>query len=59
MFKYSVANSLNFKTYLQGVSQKHQTVIVALELPHFIVFTTIQSVHIEGYSLPGSGNSPP
>ncbi len=39
---------LNIETYLQAVSQKHQS-----------QFTVIHSVHIVGYSLPGSGNSPP
>ncbi len=33
-------------------------VLAILELPHFIVFTAIRGVHIVGYSLPGSGNSP-
>ncbi len=42
-----------------AVSQKHQTVLATLEFLHFIVFTAIHSVHIVGYSLPGSGNSPP
>ncbi len=36
MFESSVANSLNKKTYLQVVSQKRQTVLDKLELPHFI-----------------------
>ncbi len=35
VFESSVANSLNMKTYLQAVSQKHQTVLAKLELPHF------------------------
>ncbi len=35
-FESSMANSLNMKTYLQAVSQKRQTVLVKLELPHFI-----------------------
>ncbi len=35
-FESSVANSLNMKTYLQAVSQKCQTVLAKLELPHFI-----------------------
>ncbi len=52
-FKYRNAG------YLQAVSQKHQTVLATLELPHFIVFTAIHTVHIVGYSLPGSVNSPP
>ncbi len=58
-FESSVANSLNIETYLQAVSQKHQTVLAKLELPHFIVFTAIHSVHIVGYTFTGSGNSPP
>ncbi len=29
---------------IQAESQKHQTVLVTLELPHFIVFTAIHSV---------------
>ncbi len=49
-FESSVANSLNIETYLQAVSQKHQTVLATLEFPHFIVFTAIHSVHIVGYS---------
>ncbi len=52
-FESSVANSLNKKTYLQAVSQKRQTVLANLELPHFI-----ETASIVGYSLPGSGNSP-
>ncbi len=44
---------------IRTVSQKHQTVLATLELPHFIMFTAFHSVHIVGYSLPGSGNSPP
>ncbi len=35
-FESSVAYSLNMKTYLQAVSQKHQTVLAKLELSHFI-----------------------
>ncbi len=35
-FEASVVNSLNKKTYLQAVSQNHQTVLAKLELPHFI-----------------------
>ncbi len=45
--------------YLQAVSQKRQTVFATLELPHFVHIIAIHSVHIVGYSLPGSGNSPP
>ncbi len=48
-FDSSVANSLNKKTYLQAVSQKHQTVLVTLELPHFIEIAFIQA-SIVGYS---------
>ncbi len=51
LWSTSVANSLNKKMYLQAVSQKHQTVLVTLELPHFI--------ETAGRILPGSGNSPP
>ncbi len=32
------------------LSQKRQTVLAKLELPHFIVFTAIHSVHIVDYS---------
>ncbi len=46
-FDSSVANSLNKKTYL--VSQKRQTVLVTLELPHFIEIAFIQA-SIVGYS---------
>ncbi len=35
-FESSVANSLNKKTYLHAGSQKRQTVLAKLELPHFI-----------------------
>ncbi len=51
LWSTSVANSLNKKTYLQAVSQKHQTVLATLDLPHFI--------ETAGRILPGSGNSPP
>ncbi len=43
MFESSVANSLNKKTYLQAVSQKHQTVLAKLELPHFIETAFVQA----------------
>ncbi len=53
-FESSVANSLNKKTYLQAtylqaVSQKHQTVLAKLELPHFIE-TAFEQASIVGYS---------
>ncbi len=51
----SVANSFIRKTYLQAVSQKRQTVLAKLELPHFIE----QPLSTAGRLLPGSGNSPP
>ncbi len=51
LWSTSVANSLNKKTYLQAVSQKHQTVLATLDLPHFI--------ETAGRILPGSENSPP
>ncbi len=34
---FDYRGTLNIETYLQAVSQKHQTVLVTLELPHFIV----------------------
>ncbi len=43
MFESSVANSLNMKTYLQVVSQKRQTVLAKLELPHFIETAFVDS----------------
>ncbi len=52
-----ISKFFKYQTYLEVVSQKHQTILATLELPHFIVFTAIQSVHIVGYSLPGSENS--
>ncbi len=42
-FESSVANSLNMKTYLQAVSQKCQTVLAKLELPHFIETAFVQA----------------
>ncbi len=42
-FESSVANSLNKKTYLQAVSQKRQTVLAKLELPHFIKTAFVHS----------------
>ncbi len=48
MFESSVANSLNKKTYLQAVSQKRQTVLAKLELPHFI--ETAFEQQLAGYS---------
>ncbi len=45
------------ETYLQAVSQKRQTVLAKLELPHFIETAFVQA-SIVGYSA-GSGNSPP
>ncbi len=45
------------KTYLQAVSQKRQTVLANLELPHFI--ETAFEQHLELYATsPDSGNSP-
>ncbi len=41
-FESSVAKSLNIETYLQAVSQKHQTVL-ELELPHFIETVFVQT----------------
>ncbi len=52
-----ISKFFKYQTYLEVVSQKHQTILATLELPHFIVFTAIQSVHIVGYSLPGTENS--
>ena len=46
MFESSVANSLNIKTYLQAVSQKRQTVLSKLELPHFIETTFVRCTHL-------------
>ncbi len=48
-FESSVANSLNIRTYLQAVSQKRQTVLAKLELPHFIETAFVQA-SIVGYS---------
>ncbi len=48
-FESSVANSLNMKTYLQAMSQKRQTVLAKLELPHFIETAFVQA-SIVGYS---------
>ncbi len=48
-FESSVANSLNMKTYLQAVSQKCQTVLAKLELPHFIETAFVQASTV-GYS---------
>ncbi len=50
-FESSVA-----ETYLQAVSQKCQTVLAKLELPHFIETVFVYSWQA---TLPGSGNSPP
>ncbi len=41
----TIKPTINIETYLQAVSQKHQTVLAMLELPHFIVFTAIQCSH--------------
>ncbi len=49
-FESSEENDLNINTYLQAMSEKHWTVLAKLELPHFIVFTAINSVHVVGYS---------
>ncbi len=49
-FESSEENDLNLNTYLQAMSEKHRTVLAKLELPHFIVFTAINSVHVVGYS---------
>ncbi len=57
---YTAQNSrLNKKTYLQAVSQKRQTVLAKLELPHFIETAFMHSWHQDNVTLPGSGNSPP
>uniref|UniRef100_A0A672T329 Alpha-MPP n=1 Tax=Sinocyclocheilus grahami TaxID=75366 RepID=A0A672T329_SINGR len=53
-FESSVENSLNMKTYLQTASQKCQTVLAKLEMPHFIETAFVQR-RIVGYSA-GSGN---
>ncbi len=45
VFESSVANSLNKRTYLQTVSQKRQTVLAKLELPHFIETAFVDSWH--------------
>ncbi len=42
-FESSVVDSLNMKTYLQAVSQKCQTVLANLELPHFIETALVHS----------------
>ncbi len=52
MFESSVA-----ETFLQAVSQKSQTVLAKLELPHFIETAFVQASSVA--TLPGSGNSPP
>ncbi len=44
MFESSVA-----ETYLQAVSQKRQTVLAKLELPHFME-TAFEQASIVGYS---------
>ncbi len=41
-FESSVANCLNKKMYLQAASQKRQTVLAKLELPHFIETAFVQ-----------------